>query len=78
MGIFRLFRGLFCFFARMEDQVLRPDEFRCEMCGRIFPKGWSEEEAAAEMARNFNEEPKDDDAILCDDCYKRAVGRLFN
>ena len=60
------------------DQPLRPNEFRCEVCGGVFVFGWTDQAAIEELARNFNEPPRDDDAILCDDCYKVFINKIFN
>lgn len=62
----------------MGEATLKADEFRCEMCGKVFPKGWSDQEAIEQQRRNFNEEPKEDDAIVCDDCYKLFISKVFN
>ena len=62
----------------MVETELEPDEYRCEICGGIFKKGWSDEDAIAEQKRNFNEAPAEDDAILCDDCYKQFISKIFN
>ncbi len=45
------------------------DEFRCTVCGEVFKKGWSDEEAAAELEEEFGMDPTDC-AMVCDDCYK--------
>lgn len=51
----------------MSDAEIPPDHFRCAMCGGIFRKGWSEEEAVAEaIAQGFVNVPLE---IVCDDCY---------
>lgn len=51
---------------------MRKDEYRCEMCRQVFKKGRSDEEALAEMEKNY------DDAVLpeetgfvCDECYHK-------
>lgn len=50
------------------------DEYKCDMCGGIFKKGWSEEEANQEAediwgVKNANEDK--DMAIVCDDCWNK-------
>lgn len=57
---------------------LKPNEFRCCECGGIFEKGWTEEEAIEEQRIVFNEEPKDDDVVMCDDCYQKFAAKIFN
>lgn len=39
------------------------------MCKETFEEGRSEEEAIAEMKENFGDIPKDERAVICDDCY---------
>lgn len=46
--------------------------YKCSVCGETYDKGWSDEEAEAELAENFGV-PKEDCDIVCDDCYK-AMG----
>ena len=49
---------------------LSPDEYRCEKCGEVFTKGWTDEESKAEQEANgWGDMEKDDLAIVCDDCY---------
>lgn len=47
--------------------------YRCESCGRVFEKGWNEEEAKAEFAEAFPNEPLEGSAVICDDCYAEAM-----
>ena len=44
-------------------------QFRCEDCGEIFDKGWTDEEALAELKQNFKGWPADECDLVCDDCY---------
>lgn len=48
------------------------DTYICASCGGTFDKGWSDDEAEAELASTFAV-PKEDCDIVCDDCYK-AMG----
>lgn len=51
--------------------VVIPDgHFQCECCGRVFPDGWSEDEAKAESHHYFGDIPQEDLASICDDCWK--------
>lgn len=55
------------------DNAARPGhgEFKCTICRGIFEKGWSDEEAGAELDANFpGFEPSDCD-LVCDDCFKK-------
>lgn len=53
-----------------------PNQYRCDCCGGIFDKGWSDEEARAEAEQQFGEalhaegEPP---ALVCDDCYNEIM-----
>lgn len=46
-----------------------PETYTCAVCRGTFEKGWSEEEAQAELKQDFNV-PVEQCDIVCDDCYK--------
>lgn len=46
--------------------------FRCDRCGRTFPKD-PEDVVLAEMRENFGDLPPADRAVLCDACYKKFM-----
>lgn len=49
-----------------------PNQYQCSVCGGIFDKGWSDEQAVEELKKNFSGSGDPDDCdILCDDCYKK-------
>lgn len=48
---------------------MKPNEFQCYKCKGVFEKGWSDEEALAELAHNFAA-PQEDCELICDDCYQ--------
>lgn len=48
------------------------DEYTCECCSKTYPKGWTDEEALAELEVVFAV-PVEECAVVCDDCY-RAMG----
>ena len=49
-------------------------EFRCERCGRAFPKAWTDEEAAAEAKAVWGAVPAAEEAAtICDDCYQEFI-----
>jgi DNA-directed RNA polymerase subunit RPC12/RpoP len=52
--------------------------YKCAVCGGIFDSEWTDEEAEAERQKNFGGEPKEDDALVCDDCYKEIIRQLGN
>ena len=62
----------------MEPIELKPGQYQCCICGAIYEKEWTDEEAAAERKENFGTDHAPDDGIACDDCYRRFVGEHFN
>ncbi len=48
---------------------MKKNEFQCSMCGNIYEKGWTEEEARAEQKENGFENLECD--IVCDNCYNK-------
>ncbi len=53
-----------------------PDTYQCASCDGVFDKGWSDEEAAAERDENFPGLEPEDQAVVCDDCYRKMMGLL--
>jgi hypothetical protein len=49
------------------------DTFTCALCGGVFEKGWTDEEAAAERAANGWTGTDCD--VTCDDCFKLLMAR---
>jgi len=49
--------------------------FTCAICGETFEKGWMDEEAAAEAEKVFGAH-LDDDAVVCDDCFKQFMSQF--
>jgi hypothetical protein len=45
------------------------DSFRCAICGGVFIKGRTDEEALTEMRGNFGDLPETERGVICDDCY---------
>ena len=55
------------------------DTFTCENCHGTFPKGWSDEEAAAEAEELFpgiNPGDPAEAGMVCDKCYERIMDRV--
>jgi len=53
---------------------MKKNEYQCAECGGIFEKGWTDEEAKAEMTTNgFNVCPEETMCIVCDDCYNKIM-----
>jgi hypothetical protein len=55
----------------MSQTPVGPNQYRCDACGGVFDKGWTEEEALAELAEVFLGFDKEECAVVCDDCYKK-------
>ena len=53
---------------------MKADEFKCQHCGGVFVKGWSDEEAEAEFAEQFPHRQDEPRGAVCDDCYNMFVG----
>jgi hypothetical protein len=47
---------------------MKPNEYKCAACGGVFEKGWSDEEALAELDETFGV-PVECCDIVCDDCF---------
>ena len=54
---------------------MKPSEFQCAGCGEVYEKGCTDEEALAELARDFPGMSPDQMVILCDDCDKAVMAR---
>jgi hypothetical protein len=48
---------------------LAPHEFWCVICQKIYNKGWSDEEAAAEKSELHPNVPYEECDMVCDDCF---------
>src|SRR5450755_3189041 len=48
------------------------NEYQCAMCGGVFTKGWSEQEARAETQSYWPDTPQEDLAVICDDCWQKV------
>jgi hypothetical protein len=48
---------------------LKNDEYQCAICGEIYVKGLSDEEAMAEKMQLIPDIPLDECALICDDCF---------
>jgi DNA-directed RNA polymerase subunit RPC12/RpoP len=54
------------------------ETYTCEACGKTFPKGWSDEEAAAEAEELFpgiNPGDPAEAGVVCDGCYQTIMAR---
>lgn len=51
------------------QEKIADDTYKCCLCGGVFIKGRSHEEALAEYETNFPGKPFQESEIVCDDCY---------
>ena len=58
-----------------KDEDMKDNEFKCEMCGEVYEKAWTDEEAMKECEDDFGVEManSEDNAIVCDDCYQKML-----
>lgn len=49
---------------------MKSNEFKCARCEGVFEKGWSDEEAAAELGERFPGFTEDECVLICDDCFQ--------
>lgn len=55
---------------------IKPNEYKCDACGGVFERGWSNEDAKQEYKDKFGMEVREDDGIVCDDCYKQMMREI--
>jgi len=60
---------------RLRKKKLKPDEYECDRCHKVFIKGVSDEEARKERDELWSEEVKQgmEFTLICDDCYKEFM-----
>lgn len=49
---------------------MKHNEYRCAQCKGVFEKGWSEEEAVAELNETFPGATVQECSVICEDCYQ--------
>lgn len=53
---------------------MKKNEYKCDGCGGVFEKDWSEEEALKEKEENgWGDMDISAMAQVCDDCYKKII-----
>lgn len=52
------------------ERVDKGDEYTCNLCGETYTATIDADEADQEYEEYFGE-PQDDDAVICDDCWKK-------
>lgn len=69
MSITRLFQALLSGFAAV-PAPLEMNQYRCARCDGVFEKGWTDEEASAELGELFPGSMPSDCDQVCDGCFK--------
>ncbi len=54
--------------------MMEATEYKCDRCGEVFVKGWSDEDAESEAVEIFGEKALENRAVVCDDCYNIVMG----
>lgn len=49
------------------------DTYTCARCRGVFEKGWTDEEAQAEATSLFGAVPREQQEIVCDDCFQEMT-----
>lgn len=52
-----------------EIEMTTSQTYTCALCNQTFTKGWSDEEALAELEKEFPLMAIEHCAVVCDDCY---------
>jgi len=53
---------------------MKANEYKCAMCGNVYKKGWTDEEAKKEAEEIFGKNPDDwktEQEVICDDCFNK-------
>lgn len=51
---------------------MQPNEYKCAICGNVYTKAITDEEAMAETQSHWPGVAQEDCAVLCDDCYQKV------
>lgn len=56
-------------------EPLKENEFQCDLCKKVYDKGWSDEVAAEEAKKVYGSDifEIDDTVAICDPCYKEHI-----
>jgi hypothetical protein len=57
----------------MADQPSGTRHYTCELCGGEFESEWTKEEREAEARSSFPGLRKEDEAVVCDVCYRKVM-----
>ena len=52
---------------------MKQDLFQCQACGETFEKGCTDEQAFTEMKKEFGDIPEENQAVICEKCYKEFM-----
>ena len=50
--------------------MMEDNEYQCALCGGIFQKVWSDDEANAEYAELFPDQQDEPMEVVCENCFK--------
>ena len=53
----------------LSEPAVCPNQYCCAACGEVFDKGWTDEEAVAELAKAFPGSDKSECSMVCEGCY---------
>lgn len=51
--------------------VLAANEYRCDICGNVYEKAVTDDEAMAETKSYWPDASSEDCAVVCDDCWEK-------
>lgn len=59
---------------------VKPDEYKCDICGGIFKQVMTDAEAIEQFHREFKDVPvaPENLAVVCDECYKKLRSSMNN
>jgi DNA-directed RNA polymerase subunit RPC12/RpoP len=55
---------------------MKENQYKCAVCGGVFDKVWSDEEAMEEYHKEFPGVPDEDREIVCDDCWNEITAQV--
>jgi len=56
---------------------MKKDEYKCEACGEVYNKGWSDEESDKEADAIWTKEERaTPQSIICDYCFQRGIKKF--
>jgi hypothetical protein len=55
------------------ENVMKKNEYKCDICQNVYEKGWTDEEAEQEVKEIWGHIPAEDRAVICDDCFNHRT-----